>query len=267
MKLFKSLLLVFSLQASAAAGIKDKKVEAFGKKSGSIYKKGSRALGGKGGKVNTVTVTLETFHKYNYFGFFFIMVHDETVGPLYTPNSPASPGMEQLCETGQPGILIDEFTGADGVFSVENSLTFLFGQNFDGQLGVVPTLTFGVGSHDFEIDVPEGYLVSMIAMIANSNDGCIILDGASVNEGDVHTLIEIDVGTEANNEECGFIAGCAPFLPTSDAFSCPCGAQSNTGDQPDGEGFMSNHDGLGLQNGGLLAQSDWRASMVTATVS
>merc|ERR1712127_1183791 len=108
-------------------------------------------------------------------------------------------------------------------------------------------------------------------MIANSNDGCIILDGVTANEGDVHTFIEIDGGTEENNEECGFLAGCAG-LPGGDASPdnpiCPCGPEGNSdANQPDGEGFMSYHDGLGKANGGLLRDSDWRARMVQAVVT
>lgn len=265
MKLFNLLPLVFSLQAAAAAGTKDEKVQAFGKTRPSSNTKSNRKLAGKGGKSTPTVFNLTTFHKYHHFGFWFLMVHDETVGPLYTPNEPAIAAMEPMCEAGDPADLEIFFEGEPGVFSAEGRVGALFGQNWEGLITEADG-EFGIGDIQFEFDVPSGALVTIVGMIANSNDGCIILDGVTAEDGDVHFAVEIDAGTEANDEVCGNLAGCAG-LPFDNALNCPCGDQGNTGSQADGEGFMSNHDGLGLQNGGLLAESDWRAPMVVATVS
>jgi hypothetical protein len=170
-----------------------------------------------------------------------------------------------MCEAGDPTALAAAFDGAPGVLSVEGRTGALFGQNWDGLITEQDGV-FGIGEIQFEFDVPQGALVTIVAMIANSNDGCIIFDGVTAEEGDLHLSQQIDSGTELNDEICGNLAGCAG-LPSDDALNCPCGPTGNEGAQQDGEGFMTNHDGLGLQNGGLLAESDWRAPMVQATVS
>lgn len=280
MKLLNSLALALCLPAATAVGTPSKAKES-GKSREPRYMKGSlptKALvragkAGKAGKGSTgvqTTFSLTTFHKYHHFGFWFIMVHDDTVGPIFTPNEAAIAAMEGMCEAGDPTDMVSAFQGTSGVHSVEGVTGALFGQNWDGLVTESPGAV-GVGSLDITVDVPEDNLVTIIAMIANSNDGCIILDGVSTNNGDVHTFVEIDTGTEANSEECGLIAGCGGIDtagdPGIDNPNCPCGGQGNEGSQEDGEGFMSHHAGVGIANDGLLRFSDWRAPMVVATVN
>jgi len=215
---------------------------------------------------SSVTFTLTNLHPYHHFGFWFTMVHDSSVGPIFTPNMPAVEGLEQLCETGVPDELVAHFSGMPGVQSAVGTVGALFGE---GWAGSNPTGAgdSNVGTLDIQVEYPGEMLVTIVAMIANSNDGCIILDGVTANGGEEYTFTEVDIGTEANMETCGTIGGCGQ-LPGGMGPLCPCGDEGNSdATQPAGEGFMTAHTGLGKRNGGLLVDSDWRQPMVTAVVS
>lgn len=266
----------FFLQAAAAAvtaaSTNEKKRHLVGKTREYNNAKKTRNLQGKGSKTSDDIITtlwdITTFHKYHHFGLFFVMVHDDTVGPLFTPNVQALDGFAFMCEAGDASELVTEFTGQPGVFSVEQVPAVLFGQQFFFTDQDVSDPLFAIGTLELAIDVPEDYpLVTIVAMIANSNDGCIILDGVNPQPDTTYEFIEIDVGTEANTEACGDIGGCAG-IDQSNIDNCPCedmvSQAVNTG--PEGELFMSYHDGLGGINSALVT-SDWRAHMVAATVS
>jgi len=221
----------------------------------------------------SVTFTLTSLHPYHHFGFWFTMVHDSSVGPLFTPNEAAHPALERLCETGVPDDLVAAFQGQPGVHSAVGTNGALFGQAWSG---TDPTGNGDndVGSLDMEVDLPAGggsnnMRVTIVAMIANSNDGCIFLDGVTPDDGEEYTFTEVDIGTEANFETCETVAGCGD-LPggeqSPDNPLCPCGTRGNMGVQPVGEGFMTLHTGIGRRNNGLFKDSDWRAPMVRAVV-
>jgi len=243
-----------------------------------VVKSDATATQGKSAKgaTDTITLTLTSDHSYQHWGAFFGMIHDDSVGPLFIPNQPASEGLRVECETGSPDGLVAQFSGREGVSFASGTLGVLFPQSFEVlDLSDLP-VPAGVGSLDIVLPAPESdQYITLVGMIAYSNDGCVILDKVQLQPGDVTTMINIDAGTEDNNEVCGATAGCNVLQLTQNTIpegflggpACPCGVEGNVpGTDTEGEGFMSLHNGVGLRNN-LLAPQDWRAPMVTVTVS
>jgi len=198
------------------------------------------------------------------------MVHDDSVDPLYVPDAPAPPGMESMCESGDPTALVAALTGVPGVRDVRTVPGALFAQGWENEdLSPLAAAgaTFGVGSVTVPVDIPSGFRVTVMMMIANSNDGCVILNGENMVPEQTLSMIEIDAGTEQNTESCDNIFGCLGLPATPTGPLCPCGARGNDVDPGNGEGFMSAHPGILGRNDGILIDSDWRQSMVRVTAN
>lgn len=251
-------------------------------KEGLVNKAGGRSLQGKGkggggkggaGASNAVTLTFTTNQRYHHFGNWFFMVHDpDVVPPIYTPGGVPIFELNAMCEFGDPApisALFGEFE--DGVASSEPVGAVLFGSAWANTLVDVSDPLFGINTLDIPVDIPDGHVVTAIAMIANSNDGCIFLNGVEVEDGGSYDMIEVDVGTELNAETCETIGGCLDFGLLDGAMEgsplCPCATRGNEADEFPGEGFMARHTGVGVRNDNLFLDLDWRTPMVSVTAT
>jgi len=226
------------------------------------------AIGSASAQESIQSLTFQSLHQYQHYGFFFVMVHDDSIGPLYVPNAPAPPGMESMCESGDPTALVEAFTDVPGVRDVRTVPGALFAQGWENEdLSPLAAAgaTFGVGSVTVPVDIPSGCRVTVMMMIANSNDGCVILNGENMVLEQTVNMIEIDAGTEQNTESCENIFGCLGLPATPTGPLCPCGARGNEVDPGNGEGFMSAHIGVGKRNNRVMIESDWRHTMVQVT--
>jgi len=250
-------------------------------KEGLVNKAGGRSLQskskGKGkGKGSAVTLTFTTNQRYHHFGNWFFMVHDpDVVPPIYTPGGEPIFELNAMCEFGDPGPISELFGGLeDGVVSSEPVLAVLFGSAWATitEVSDSPDPLFGINTLDIPVDfIPDGHVVTAIAMIANSNDGCIFLNGVEVEDGGSYDMIEVDVGTELNDETCETIGGCLTFGDLDGAMAgsslCPCGPRGNEVEEFPGEGFMNAHTGVGVRNDNLFLDLDWRTPMVSVTAT
>ena len=133
------------------------------------------------------------------------MVHDpDVVPPIYTPGGEPIFELNAMCEFGNPypiSALFGDLKG--GVASSEPVGAVLFGSAWATitEVSDSPDPLFGINTLDIPVDfIPDGHVVTAIAMIANSNDGCIFLNGVEVEDGGSYDMIEVDVGTELNGE-------------------------------------------------------------------
>jgi hypothetical protein len=249
-------------------------------KEGLVNKAGGRSLLGKGGKgggsagaSNAVTLTFTTNQRYHHFGNWFFMVHDPAVvPPIFTPGGVPIFELNAICEFGDPAPIAELFGNLEaGVASAEPVLAVLFGSAWATTAVDVSDPLFGINTLDISVEVPEDHVVTAIAMIANSNDGCIFLNGADVLNGETHEMIEVDVGTELNAETCETIGGCLTFGLLEGAMEgsslCPCATRGNEAVEVAGEGFMARHTGVGVRNNNLFLDLDWRTPMVSVTAS
>jgi hypothetical protein len=124
------------------------------------------------------------------------------VAQLYTVGQAASAGLEAIAEDGNPGILVGDATGLDGVRRVEIFNT-PDGANAPGPIGPG-------GSYSFTFDASPGDRLSLATMYIQSNDffygfdsaglALFSVDGTPVS-GDVTGRIALyDAGTEADEE-------------------------------------------------------------------
>lgn len=251
-------------------------------KEGLVNKAGGRSLQGKGkggggkggaGASNAVTLTFTTNQRYHHFGNWFFMVHDpDVVPPIYTPGGVPIFELNAMCEFGDPAPISARFGALeDGVASSEPVGAVLFGSAWANTLVDVSDPLFGINTLDIPVDIPDGHVVTAIAMIANSNDGCIFLNGVEVEDGGSYDMIEVDVGTELNDETCETIGGCLDFGLLDGAMEgsplCPCATRGNEADEFPGEGFMARHTGVGVRNDNLFLDLDWRTPMVSVTAT
>lgn len=152
---------------------------------------------------------------------------------LFEVNGEASEGLAVLAESGNPGLLADEAVLAPGVAAVET--------------GAGPILP----GHSAVIHITadrRARLLSVAAMLATTNDAFAAVRGLRLPRrgGQAGTrAVAYDAGSEANNEDCGFIPG------------PPCNA-ANARDTAGAEGFIHIHNGV---HGGadlVPAEQDWR---------
>lgn len=250
-------------------------------KEGLVNKAGGRSLQGKGkskgggsaGASNAVTLTFTTNQRYHHFGNWFFMVHDPAVvPPIFTPGGVPIFELNAMCEFGDPGPIAEHFRKLEvGVASAEPVLAVLFGSAWATTAVDVSDPLFGINTLDIPVDIPDGHVVTAIAMIANSNDGCIFLNGVEVEDGGSYDMIEVDVGTELNAETCETIGGCLTFGLLEGAMEgsplCPCATRGNEAVEVAGEGFMARHTGVGVRNNNLFLDLDWRTPMVSVTAT
>jgi len=274
-----SLCIPAALAGSLKGGVSVEK-EGLVNKVGGRSLQGSSSKSGKGGKgggsagaSNAVTLTFTTNQRYHHFGNWFFMVHDPAVvPPIFTPGGVPIFELNAMCEFGNPAPIAELFGNLEaGVASAEPVLAVLFGSAWATTAVDVSDPLFGINTLDIPVDIPDGHVVTAIAMIANSNDGCIFLNGVEVEDGGSYDMIEVDVGTELNDETCDTIGGCLDFGnlvgATAGSPLCPCGPAGNGVPEVAGEGFMARHTGVGVRNNNLFLDLDWRTPMVSVTAT
>lgn len=191
-----------------------------------------KKAGKKGAKVREMALTVTNLHATQFMGFFFLMIHDDTVPKIFTIGEPASVNFEWLTEVGNPGPLVEYYETMDGVYSA-----------IDTQGISKPG-----GSYTIPFTIPDGYYVTLATMVAGTNDGFVAINGESVNTGDVHYMIVHDAGTENNDESCDTVPGPPTCTGLNEGFN-----ESREG----AEGFVTLHRGIGGRNNELL-DNDWR---------
>ena len=241
-------------------------------------KKGSPEVGTADAAPSSLTLTLTNLHAFHHFGLWFVAVHEPGALEVFKPNVPASAGLGTLCMTGDASGLVAEAENLPGVTHVAQELAILQTPAFEaiGSLPGTSPAGIGLANGSLDLSVPlasANSVVTVVAMIANSNDGCVILNAKKLRPGMTVPFVEIDVGTEGNDEACENIGGCGAgvfgdaavdtALSEPENKLCPCPLNTgNTGTPIAGEGFMSYHRGVTT-----LPGNDWRDHMVWATVA
>ncbi len=127
-------------------------------------------------------------------------VHAPTVN-FFTADAAASAGIEALAEDGNPGVLVGELDGVEGVMSAG---IFNTPDGAEGPAPIGPG-----GSYSFYVDAAPGYGLSFGTMYIQSNDlfyapagtGLPLFDGETPVDGDVTASILLwDAGTEVDEE-------------------------------------------------------------------
>ena len=215
--------------------------------SGSSSNDSNPKRGRRGRRTMTLTVTNLAFQQ--PFSPFFVMVHDDTIFPLYVQGEMASPELARLAEDGDASMLVDLYNGPDGPApGVDDAFIF----NAEAPY-------FGGETLEIEVEVSRRYpLVTIASMAINTNDCFVALNGVEVYDGMVLDTPGLDSGSEVNNERCDSIPGPA------------CADSELTGNSADGggEGFVHVHRGFFGVGGELTAQGyDWRNPMMRVEVS
>ena len=160
---------------------------------------------------------------------------------LFQAGHPASPGLTDVAEGGNPTLLQAEL----------DSLSAVTGTATSG--GPVPPAS----EITFTVDGSAGY-ISVVSMLVNTNDALMVVNTADLPDesGEYVTLYarSYDAGTETNDEMCSNIPGPA------------CGGEGVSPDD-DGEGFVHIH--RGLQGIGDLdsARQAWTDPVAVVTVT
>ena len=171
---------------------------------------------------------------------FFASVHNAESVPLFQIGSPASSALRSLAEFGDPSPLVSMYLNAAGILSAKvATLELLFG----GQ-----SLSFPVM---MTMDHPY---VSFATMALNTNDCFVGSAGIMVKDGMDFFLVELDAGTEENNELCSSIPGPA------------CLGTTNV-ESGNGEGVVQLHRGISGIGDLLPFVYDWRNPMGGVTVT
>ena len=198
-------------------------------------KSGKGKRGGKSMKTISIKFTNLAFQQ--PLSGFFVLTHNKHAEPLFTLGAPASDALARLAEDGNPGPLVDMYTGMDGVGYAG---TFTEGAPF-----------FVGGSYVIEIPYSKKYpYVSVASMAINTNDCFVAINGMKLDSGDYIWGPGYDSGTEVNNELCSSIPGPA------------CPADSGNEESGDGEGVVHVH--RGFHGVGDLSEAgyDWRNPMI-----
>jgi hypothetical protein len=223
--MFKQIIAILFFASSVAA--------TGGKKSGSMKSSSD--------EMEYLTLYITNLSVRQPFAAFFVMTHNDMVGPLYKFGYPSSDALAKLAETGSPAGLVDKFSEADGV-----------GEAFAFNEGAP---YFGGDSLTIEVPVSEEYpYVTIATMAIHTNDCFVAINGMKLKKGDTLFLPGLDSGSEENNENCGSMPGpaCADF-------------PGNTADG-NGEGFVHVHQGF-FGIGDLPdARYDWRNPMAQVKV-
>ena len=165
---------------------------------------------------------------------------------LFQNNGAASLGLATMAETGDPGVLAGEVSGAPGVASTDVLL---------GQGVPVPVAVPGE-SNSIVITTSRGAkYFSAAGMLAATNDAFYAVRGIRLPRNGKITVrgIAYDAGSEANNELNGQI-------PTT-----PLGNTDGVLDG-DGEGFIHVHGGIHGVGDLVPAAHDWRNPVVEITI-
>ena len=128
-------------------------------------------------------------------------VHTDAV-QLYTVGQAADAGLEAIAEDGNPGILVGDVTGVDGVRRVEAFNTPV-GASAPGPIGPG-------GSYSFAFDAAPGDRLSLVTMYIQSNDffygfdtaGLALFDAAGnpIIGNITDQVVLFDAGTEVDEE-------------------------------------------------------------------
>jgi hypothetical protein len=129
-----------------------------------------------------------------------VAVHS-TKADAWSVGSVASAGVAAIAEDADTAPLTVALTGAPGVRSV----TTVPKDNGAG----VPPVVFPGSSLTFEVTTRgEESRLTLLSMLVNTNDGFTGLDSLLLQgQGGTLALMAYDAGSEANNEDAGFIPG------------------------------------------------------------
>lgn len=120
---------------------------------------------------------------------------------VWSVGAPATAAVAAIAEDANLGIFVDTYAQTPGVL-----------QSFVGGDGPIPP----GASATFEIEAQRGDRLSLVSMLVNTNDGFTGLDSVRLGRRwQEFTVGAYDAGTEANNEDGGFIPGPAggnPFV-------------------------------------------------------
>jgi hypothetical protein len=204
-------------------------------------KKGKSMKKNPSDEMEDITLYITNLSVGQPFAPFFVMTHNDMVPPLYKFGDPSSAALAMLAENGNPGDLINMYSGLDGVGKV-----FSFKEDAP---------YFGGESLAIEVPVSEDYpYVTIAAMAIHTNDCFVAINGMMLKKGDTLFLPGLDSGSEENNESCDSIPG--PACPSD-----PANIASGNG-----EGFVHVHRGF-FGIGDLLQELyDWRNPMAQVKV-
>ncbi|KAL3939204.1 MAG: hypothetical protein SGARI_001454 [Bacillariaceae sp.] len=211
---------------------------------GSASKNSSSNKNKRGRRRRSMTLTVTNLSFQQPFSGFFVMVHDDTINPLYVMGEASSPELARLAEDGDPSMLEDLYDGPDGPApGVDDAFVFNAGAPY-----------FGGDTFEIEVEVSRQYpLVTIASMAINTNDCFVALNGVEVYNGMVVDAPGLDAGSEINNERCDSIPGPACAEST---------LQGNSADG-EGEGFVHVHRGFFGLTDDLSEQGyDWRNPMM-----
>lgn len=214
------------------------------RKSDSKGKSGSKGKGKGSSKTKTLEIAITNLTPFQPFSPFFVMTHDASVPRLFSFGQPATPGLRELAENGNPASLVAMYAGMPGVATAAGTTAGATGP------GATQTIT---------VEVSEDYpYVTLGSMFVNTNDGFIAINGRYLEDGDAFFLIGYDAGTEENNQNCNSIPG--PACPPGNAVD------------GNGEGFVHVHAGYQSDIGGDLPNVvdeivDWRNPMAYVVVT
>lgn len=158
---------------------------------------------------------------------------------LFNVGGVASDGLVTLAETGNPSDLHQEVVNARGVQDVVVAGgPILYGE-----------------SASFHIKGSKRGRISISTMLATTNDAFAAINSMPLPKKSATYLAYVyDAGSEMNNEDCDFIPG------------PPCNTSGNAR-TPNGEGFISFHNGV--QGGSDLnpKKLDWRGPVAVITIT
>lgn len=166
-------------------------------------------------------VTLTNITKGQVFSPPVLVTHSRDIA-LFELGEPALEELATVAEDGDGGPLVD--------------LIGLLPEVFDAQTTSVPILPGETAV--YEVSAPaRGAVLSVVAMLVNSNDAFLAADSAALPRArhrsrSLHALA-YDAGSEANNEDCAFVPGPA----------CPAGS-GNARATEDAEGYVHIHNGI-----------------------
>ena len=194
--------------------------------------------------MKTLTISVTNLTPFQPFSPFFVMTHDDSAPALFSFGAPASVGLRDLAENGNPAPLVAMYSMMDGVGS---AMATTMGPTLPG------------ATQEIEVEVSKDYpYVTIASMFVNSNDGFIAINGRMLEAGDAFFLNGYDAGTEEYNENCDSIPGPA------------CEEGSGNVASANGEGFVHVHagfQGIGDMENLVGAIVDWRNPMAYIVVS
>ena len=175
-----------------------------------------------------------------------VATHHSDATKLFTLGSPASDALAALAEDAiNDGVLAawDPATNDDVV-----DLQTIFGVNGPILPGETASVIIEAGS--------IRNMISLASMLVNTNDAFTALNGVRlpVFGRAVHMTPAYDAGSEANNEDCGFIPGPA------------CG-NPGVRDESGAEGYVHVHSGIHGVADLDPAQYDWRNPVASITIT